>query len=169
MLADYCLQHKPENIVECSSGLSTLILARCCQLNAKGKVISLENGPEFAEQTRNQLKQFKLDDYASVQHTPLINISLDDQTFSWYDLDKINIDSIDLLVIDGPPGFMQSQSRYPALPLLSRFFSDQVRIFLDDAARDDEQLIVERWLDTYPIFEHQYHDTERGCSILKKK
>ncbi|MBF0471828.1 MAG: hypothetical protein HQL48_10690, partial [Gammaproteobacteria bacterium] len=32
------LEQKPEHILECSSGLTTLIIARCCQLNGRGNL-----------------------------------------------------------------------------------------------------------------------------------
>ncbi|MGD8932480.1 MAG: hypothetical protein PVI52_07910, partial [Chromatiales bacterium] len=41
IIVDYCLEAKPSSVFECSSGLTTLMLARCCQFNARGKVISL--------------------------------------------------------------------------------------------------------------------------------
>jgi hypothetical protein len=72
-----------------------------------------------------------------------------------------------MLVIDGPPGFIQHHSRYPALPLLSERLADGCVIFLDDAARADEQAIVRRWLARFPQLEHHYVASERGCSVLR--
>jgi len=66
LIVDYALQAKPEIIVECSSGLTTLVLVRCCQLNGKGRVISLENGEDYAEKTHQQLKEFGLEEYVQV-------------------------------------------------------------------------------------------------------
>ncbi|MES9855801.1 MAG: hypothetical protein ABW166_04240 [Sedimenticola sp.] len=40
-----------------------------------------------------------------------------------------------MLVIDGPSGFIQKHSRYPALPLLFDKLSNNGMVFLDDAAR----------------------------------
>jgi hypothetical protein len=75
---------------------------------------------------------------------------------------------IDLLIIDGPPGFIQKHSRYPALPLLNKQLAKDCVVFLDDAARDDEQEMVRRWLKTYPEFHADYIANERGCYVLKR-
>lgn len=168
LIVEYGLRHQPELIVECSSGLTTLVLARCCQLNQRGRVISLENGEPYAEQTRQQLHEFGLNDYAQVLHAPLKKITLAGIEYDWYDLQSLPALSIEMLVIDGPPGFMQKNSRYPALPLLFPQLADQASVFLDDAVRDDEKELVAQWLLEYPDMAHQYHHTERGCSVLFK-
>jgi len=166
MIKEYCLKHKPSTIVECSSGLTTLTLARCCQLNEHGQVFSLENGEEYAEKTRGNLKQFGVEDYAQVIHAPLQDASINDKTYAWYQTDELPDNSINMLVIDGPPGFIQKHSRFPALPLLFDRLADKSIVFMDDAARDDEKEIVEMWLEMFPGVEHEYIETERGCSVL---
>jgi len=165
LIVDHALRAKPEVIVECSSGLTTLVLARCCQLNGQGWVISLENGEEYAEKTRQQLKEFGLEDYAQVLYAPLEKVSLD-RDYDWYSLAELAEVSIDMLVIDGPPGFIQKNSRYPALPLLFEKFSKQAIVFLDDAARGDEKELVAQWQAEFSGVEHEYLEFERGCSVL---
>jgi len=167
-ISDYCLKNRPQTIVECSSGTSTLVLSRCCQLNEYGHVYSLENGKSFVEQTQQQLANFSLTDFCDVIHTNLDTHQINDEKFQWYDLNNFPDIEIDLLVIDGPPGFIQKYSRYPALPLLSNKLAKKCIIFLDDAAREDEQEIVNRWLILYPEFQADYIGNERGCSILKR-
>lgn len=170
LMADWVLKHKPTNIVECSSGLSTLILARCCQLNGKGTVLSLENGEQYAQSTRLHLQAYGLDNLAQVAHAPLVHHELGDERYQWYQLDGLGLpDEVDLLVIDGPPAFLQPLARYPALPLLQARFAADMVILLDDAARAGEREIVARWLQQMPELSHQYHDTERGCSVLIKE
>ena len=46
-ISDHCAQNKPKNIVECSSGVSSLVLARCCSLNQYGHVYSLESDLQY--------------------------------------------------------------------------------------------------------------------------
>ena len=168
IISDYCLENKPDNIVECSSGSSSLVLARCCQLNQKGYVYSLENGQQFVDQMLQQLEDFSLSGFCDVIYAPLQNSQIEDELFQWYERGNLSVKEIDLLVIDGPPGFIQKHSRYPALPLLYSQLANNCVIFLDDAARDDEQEIVKRWLKLYPEFQSEYIDNERGCFILKR-
>ena len=142
VVSEYCLENKPETIVECSSGTSSLVLSQCCQLNQYGHVYSLENGETFVEKTQQQLEDFVLTDCCDVIHAPLQDVQLEDKEFQWYGLEDLSTARIDLLVIDGPPGFIQRHSRYAALPLLYDRLSDRCVIFLDDAAREDEQETV---------------------------
>ena len=72
-----------------------------------------------------------------------------------------------MLVIDGPSGFRQKNSRYPALPLLFDQLAPNCVVFLDDAARHDEREIVKLWQAAYPNVKHDYADTEPGCSVLR--
>jgi len=171
ILADYCLAEKPITILECSSGLTTLVLARCCQINGHGHVFSLENGEQYVAKTQAELDAFSLSQQASVLHAPLITSVTGEGEFQWYDREELAVltETVDMLVIDGPPGFIQPQSRYPALPLLASHLAEDVVIFLDDAARDDEKRLVTRWLEQFPSLQHLYYETQRGCSILSSR
>lgn len=168
IVSEYCLENKPVTIVECSSGTSSIILSKCCQLNKSGRVYSLENGDEYVKKTVEWLDDFSLSENCDVITAPLKNYTLAGNDYQWYDLKNFTVEKIDLLLIDGPPGFIQKNSRYPALPLLEPFLSENCVIFLDDAARDDEREVVSLWLNMFPEFHHEYIDTERGCSILKR-
>ncbi len=168
LISDYCLQEKPQVIVECSSGTSSLVLSQCCRLNQRGRVFSLENGEEYAVKTAQQLADFSLTEYCDVIHAPLQDTPVADEDFQWYALNALPAIKIDLLVIDGPPGFLQKHSRYPALPMLAERLAKHCTVFLDDAARDDEQELVQRWLAAYPDFQAEYIENERGCFILKR-
>jgi hypothetical protein len=167
LIVGHALSARPANVVECSSGLTTLMLAKCCELNGFGKVFSLENGAEFAADTRAEIERHALEKYADVIEAPLTGYELGDREYRWYALDGLSVHTIDMLVIDGPPGFIQRHSRYPALPLLFDRLAEGCTIFLDDAARADERQIVEMWSREFPAVEHEYVEAERGCSILR--
>lgn len=166
LILEYCLQHSPETIVECSCGLTTLVLSRCCQLNGHGQVVSLENGEKYAVKTRMQLKDLGLGDYNKIVIAPLASQKIDNKDYQWYGIDRIPDVSIDMLVVDGPPGYMQKYSRYPALPVLYKRFSDRCAVFLDDAARPDEKEIVKLWCKAFVPVDNEYIENERGCSVL---
>lgn len=167
LIKEFCQKVKPEIIVECSSGLTTLTLAKCCQMNEKGQVFSLENGNEYAVQSRLNLENFSVDSQASIIHAPLQQVSVNDRNYDWYELKNLPDLKIDMLVIDGPPGFIQKHSRFPALPLLFDRMADKSIVFLDDAAREEEKELVDMWLSMYSEVEHEYIETERGCSVLR--
>lgn len=167
LIADHVLAARPATLVECSSGVSTVILARCCALNGRGRVYSLENGPEFAAATRAELARHGLDAWAVVIDAPLTDWRVDGGEYRWYGLDGLPETAIDMLVVDGPPGFLQRHSRRPALPLLRDRLTAACAVFLDDAARADEQEIVAAWLARYPEFILDRPEAERGCAVLR--
>lgn len=157
---------KPELVIECSSGLTTLVLARCCERNGGGYVVSLENGAEYAARTRQALRAYRLGLYAQVLDAPLVEVELDGERYHWYDTGALPGDRARLLVVDGPPGFLQPQSRYPALPLLRDHLREDAVILLDDAARPDEQVLLRRWLARSPGASYRYTASERGAAML---
>jgi predicted O-methyltransferase YrrM len=166
IIVDACLENKPRLVFECSSGLTTLMLARCCQINGRGKVVSLENGEEYAEATQSYLDKYGLQEYAAVIFAPLEAAEYDEIEYLWYARKSVPDQAIEMLVIDGPPGFIGKHARYPAVPVCYPYLADQCRIFMDDAARPDEREIVELWCERYPGVRHEYRETARGCSIL---
>jgi predicted O-methyltransferase YrrM len=166
LIVDHALAARPATIVECSSGTTTVLLARCCALTGTGRVYSLENGPEFARRTRRELTRLGLDGHASVLDAPLRPCRVDGREFRWYDLGHLPGRPIDMLVIDGPPGFIQRHSRYPALPRLRDRLAPRCALFLDDAARPEEREIVADWRAALPGAAFRFVDNERGCAIL---
>ncbi len=166
LLVDQCLAQRPRTILECSSGLTTLVLARCCRLNGLGRVYSLEDGAPYAEATRQALVRYGLADLASVLHAPLTGHRLGDRTFQWYRIDALPAMAAELLVIDGPSGFIQRHSRYPALPVLRHRLAPRCTLMLDDADRPDERELVARWRAEVPHMEYRHAATERGCVVL---
>jgi len=166
LIVDHVLEHKPKVVLECSSGVSSVVLAKALALNGEGKLWSLENGVEYAQRTRDQLQRFELSN-ATVLDAPLQAIKINEVEYQWYDLAKLPDFRIDMLVIDGPAGFIQKNSRYPALPLLLEKLADNAVIFLDDAARDDELELVRQWQREFPHFEYEYLNLERGCALIR--
>ena len=69
-LVKYALAEKPATVVECSSGTSTIVLARCMQINGSGKVYSLEHDPIYSKKTRDQLARHGLSAFAEVIDAP---------------------------------------------------------------------------------------------------
>lgn len=166
-LVNQTLESVPGLILECGSGLSTLMLARCCEINRKGEVLSLENGAEFARATRQYLETYGLDTVARIIDAPLNTLNINENDYQWYQLPDLENQSIEMLVVDGPPGFIQPLSRYPALPLLYDKLADGCLVLMDDAARSDEQEIAAMWRETYPSLDYEYLDFERGCSVFR--
>lgn len=167
-LTMYALQAKPEFIVECGSGVSTLVLARCAQLNGAGHVCSLEHSLDTVQQVRRNLAHHELSEFATVLHAPLQQYELGGQTWSWYSLEGLPETGIDMLFVDGPPGATQALARYPAGPFLLNRLTPGAAAFLDDAGRSDEKQISQRWLQEFPGLKQGFLESEKGCAYFWK-
>jgi predicted O-methyltransferase YrrM len=161
-------EHKPKLVVEASSGISTLVVAYCLQQIGEGSVISLEHEAQYADASRDQVGRHGLQNIAKVIHAPLVPVTIADQTWQWYDIapHRAILQPIDLLIIDGPPGDLQHQSRYPVLPLLFDALSENAVVVLDDGDRVDEQAIVARWQQDFPSIQVQRITNEKGAFVL---
>lgn len=141
-------RHRPRLIVELGSGSSTVLFAASLRANGSGRVIAVEHDPEHARHTAALLAQAELADRAEIVVTPLKDLTLSGGTFQWYDLPPILAalsEKIDLLFVDGPPGKVQSLSRFPALPVLASHLSPRALVVVDDGAREDETRMVALW------------------------
>jgi hypothetical protein len=168
-LVRYALSNKPRTVVECSCGTSTVVLARCMQLNGGGKVYSLEHDAVYAQETRAQLARHGLSEFAEVLVTPLQPVKIDGDTWSWYGVECLPATlQIDMLAIDGPPKTTGSLARYPAGPVLFPKLAAQAAVFLDDADRPDETAILQRWKQEFPTLEQSMRFCEKGCAVLRR-
>jgi len=168
VLAHHVIQARPKDILECGSGVSTVVLARACELNGNGRVHSLEHLADFAERTRSELEHHGLEKYGEVLDAPLTRHHLDGGAWSWYGLQALPSLQFDMLVIDGPPETTGPLARYPAGPLLFPHLKFGASIFLDDANRHDEKEAVARWLRERPDLNCTWVPSEKGCAVLRQ-
>jgi predicted O-methyltransferase YrrM len=168
ILAEHALREKPRAIVECGSGISTVVLARCAQLSGSGHVYSLDHEAEFAEKTRIELERHGLRDWATVIHAPLEPQLVRGTPYHWYGLEESIPSEIDMLFIDGPPTVTLQTARYPAGPcLLHRLSADGVA-FLDDAARPGEKRVIQMWQEEFDDLNVVILDCEKGLARLSR-
>jgi predicted O-methyltransferase YrrM len=137
-------------VIECGSGVSTVAIARALRDAGRGSVFSLEDEAEHAGRTRAALAREQLEPWARVIDAPLSDEPLAQRGCRWYSraaLDQLPRGA-DLLLVDGPvasPGSGAERSRYPALPLLRRRLAPGCLVVLDDAQREGERWVIERW------------------------
>lgn len=166
-IAEVILLKKPEFVVETGSGVSTLIIAYCLKKLGKGKVLSLEHDTKYAEINRNQISFHGLDGIATIVHAPLKEIEINSRKWLWYNTESFDIKTpIDVLVIDGPPGYVQKLSRYPAIPILYSRLSHGSKIIVDDGRREDEKTIVTLWEKEFEGLQSEFFETENGAFII---
>jgi len=172
-IVEIILKQKPRIVLEASSGVSTVLIGLALKMNNSGKALSFEHDTSYAEITRKNIEVNDIEDISIIMDCPLNDYLIDGETWKWYDTKELTFtDKIDLLIIDGPPRATQNLARYPAIPLLHKYFSDNVIILLDDANRPDEIIIIEKWIEFlekegYKINIERYINFEKGMVLLK--
>lgn len=140
------LSHRPGLVVECGSGASTMWIARALRQLGEGRVISLEDSADWVAIVTRLLEQEGLE-RAEVRHAPIKPLRVAGREQPWYSLSAlVDIEQIDLLLVDGPPGRTSELARYPALGVLRDKLGPGAVIMLDDCHRRDEKETLRKWL-----------------------
>jgi predicted O-methyltransferase YrrM len=169
LLVGRVLLERPRTIVECGSGSSTILMGYVLQRLGAGRIVSLEHDEASKLKTEAALKEHGLESYATVVLAPLETIDVGREQFQFYDLSAVReLETIDLLFVDGPPSFMRPLARYPALPLMWGQLSPGATVILDDARRPRERETAGRWKSEFPQAAHEFVDTQKGAFVIKK-
>jgi len=135
-------------IVECGSGVSTVVLARLLRQRGAGTLTAIEHDAGWADRVSELLVAEGLDGVARVLHAPLGGDP------AWYDRAVLTqlADAVDLLIVDGPPADEEGMglAREPALPLLDARLSAGATVVLDDLDRPGEQSVLAAWEQALP-------------------
>ncbi len=141
--------HTPGPILECGSGLSTLLLGAVAQRKGS-RVWCLEHEQGWAAKLQQSLDRFAI---RAVTICPVEIVS--HGWYSWYapPLESMPCDFA-LVICDGPPGSTPG-GRYGLLPVMGSHCRSGCEILLDDADRPSERAILERWA----------HELDVDCSV----
>jgi hypothetical protein len=126
-------------VVECGSGLSTLLLASLAAIHDR-QVRSLEHDGQWAARVNNALTPM-LASHALVIQAPIERYT----EFDWYSQDAVaSLQQIGFIVCDGPPGSTRG-GRYGLVPILKDRLLPGTILLIDDSQRPKERSIIERW------------------------
>lgn len=154
------------HVVELGSGSSTALLAMEAEQRGAGRVTALEHDPVYVAQTNELLSRSGVTARALVLSCPLTPVTVDEWSIPWYNLDGIELPaSIDVLIVDGPPGDTHEFARLPAELLFPRVVIGG-SVVLDDA--DREARLVQRWLARPDFVAVVAPSTEKGLAILRR-
>ena len=120
-------------ILECGSGLSTLVAAAC----SPHPVFSLEHAPEWLNRVRDAARRHSLS--PTLIEAPIV----DRGDYSWYEVPPGLPPWFSFVVCDGPPNFTKG-GRYGLLPELSDRLAGSV-LLIDDVHVDEYRQTVEKW------------------------
>lgn len=173
-LVELVVTESPEYVIEFGSGVSSVILGAAMRKFSRGKVESFDHDENYSKKTNRFIEVNNLQDIVSINFSPLMDYRFDENNWKWYDKNRIDqIETgIDLLVVDGPPRFLQEKSRFLALPMLYEKLSTKSVVILDDANRDNEKQVVNDWIEflktknvqcTFSSFEY----FEKGLVVIE--
>ena len=137
---------RPRFVLECGSGTSTVVIARCLRAYG-GRIVSLEHDPAYAGRTSEMVRRSGLEDTATVVAAVLVPREVNGGTAPWYApaYEPFLNEPIDLVLVDGPQGKVGLRARYPAVPLLKSRLAPECWILMDDGDRPDERAIAHAW------------------------
>jgi predicted O-methyltransferase YrrM len=146
----HVLLDQPKVIVECGSGASTVWIGRALRRLGGGRLISLENSAHGVAIV-NGLLEYEGLSGVEVRHAPLEPIQVAEHEQPWYSASAYaDVEEIDFLLVDGPPGRTNKLARYPAVPALREKLRPGATVMLDDCHRRDEREALRRWLAEVP-------------------
>jgi predicted O-methyltransferase YrrM len=120
LLAREIALNAPNTIVELGSGVSSVLIGRMLKQAGRGRLISLDHDPHWAEQTRRHIRASALEDYVQVLDAPLARQRFGEREYLWYRLPQQieQAAEIDLLIVDGPPAALDPKACPATLPCL---------------------------------------------------
>jgi hypothetical protein len=168
---DQLLERRPAVVVECGSGITTLMLALAVeQHQLPTRIIALEHQDEYAARTRQLLERHGVVAHAEIRLAPLAPSSVADHDTPWYDeAALVGLEEIGMLLVDGPPMGTGRLARYPAVPLLIDQLADRCVILMDDMFRESDRRTAELWADLLGGFDYRLdRDLEKGLGVFRR-
>lgn len=158
-LLNEAIIHDRSKFLEFGSGLSTLYLADYFEYSdGEGRVISVEQDRQWLDIVKGYLDEMGVSDqHYNLIEAPLSPHSALPKNQGWYDEEVLRSEiggtDMDMVLVDGPAAWKEGRemARYPALPFVSEYLSDDYALFLDDAKRDGERKITRRWLRHFEV------------------
>ncbi len=159
-------------IVETGSGVSTILIAYLLKKYApKALFISLDHDIEYMRKSRHALELHGLKSGVHLLYAPLQKYLLGEEVWLWYKtaqlFELLQQKRIDMLSIDGPPMDTQALARYPVLPIVREKLANDWVLVLDDAARTQEQAIIQRWKKEFRPLREEFVQTQKGTAIIR--
>jgi hypothetical protein len=146
---DVCINNR-KKIVEFGSGASTVFIAKIMPKDSL--LYSVDHDEKWLAIVSGWLENEGLRDRVVMIHAPLEQMQVGTHHGKWYKRSVLEAslpaDSIDCLIVDGPPAGAsghEAMVRYPAVPVLKSSLAPNCTIYLDDAVRKGEKRIAEIW------------------------
>lgn len=169
LILKYFLESKDGIILDIGSGSSTFLFSLISKGKHSRRIISLDNDLYYYNKTKTLLQLNNTYDNIELYHVPLKTYEINQKEWIWYDISKIDFGTqkIAMIMVDGPAGNVQKNSRYPACALLEKYIRKDTVIILDDGHREDEKEVVNIWKDEFSLAS-KFYNTSKGLFVLSK-
>jgi predicted O-methyltransferase YrrM len=164
------LERSPALVVECGSGLTTLVIANKLRQSGSGRVVSFEHDPFYADRTDRLITLAGLSEVAQVVKAPLRSQQFSNRMVEWYDrsiVEQTIKGKIDVLVVDGPPQ-ITPWARWPALEVFYSRLAETPVVLLDDGRTRETSRAVRAWVEHFTDLELYWLDTVKGTWLLMR-
>lgn len=133
-------------ILECGSGLTTIVCATMAAKAGGAEMWTLEHHLAWFDRVRAATRTIGSKNL-HLQLAPLRTYG----EFDWYDvpIDRMP-NRFGLVICDGPPGTTRG-GRYGLIPVLAGRLAPGTLILVDDAHREAEHAVIERWSHSVPM------------------
>jgi predicted O-methyltransferase YrrM len=154
-------------VLELGSGISTLAIAKQLKARGLGRIDSFDHNQRWCEISLQTLADHGLETASQVGTAPLTTVQVAGEAFQWYQLPKfVDGASYDLILVDGPPSSSTNPlARLPALYELHHLMSEKSVLIMDDADREWETAVGNRWQQDFPDMHFRKVRIGRGLLV----
>ncbi len=157
-------------VLELGSGVSTVVIANALKkFSSSSRLFSLEHDYDYYLKTKEELQLNGLDNVTLI-YAPLVSYQIDGKEWWWYETTELfkKLDNtVDLIIVDGPPEATQEIARYPVIPIMRDKLSEDFVLVLDDFNRQGEKRAAYLWKRELQVFESDEPETEKGTLVLR--
>lgn len=161
-------RRRSPSVVEFGSGLSTIAIAALLQTMGKGKLVTVENDPDYLKQVDDDLSAYGLKSFVDLRHLPMVSFPATPPLASCFSYDLRELEAqFNVALVDGPftAKFGAATRLAPLEWCVSRLHPGG-SVYLDDAARNEERQVVTSLLALHSDIKEESFNTEKGLVRL---
>lgn len=134
------------NILECGSGLSSLLLA--VTAGRRGHhVHTFEHDAQTQARLQGLVDRYRLRNI-TIHHTPIRSYG----GFDWYEVPRHKLSpQFHLVICDGPARHLTDSGRYGLFPMMREQLDPHCRVIMDDSNRSIDRHVIRRWRNEHQI------------------
>ena len=137
------------NIIECGSGLSTLVIGKLLSKQKNAQILAIENDETWINLITRLLNDNMISN-VTFRKSDLIQMQEEGKIGKWYNIPEIleKSDLVDAIIVDGPYAEKHHDpySRYYSYQLIANRLKRGGFVYLDDVNRHAEKDFLNEWL-----------------------